>query len=639
MKILHVLHGFPPEFVGGSELYALRLSKVQREHGHEVVVFAGTNRPSQKRSGPTEHEGIPVYRARRFAMYHERWDRGHSATVARDFVSVLLAERPDLVHVHQWIRLTRDLVRLARATGVPVIITAHDLHTTCPRTFRVREGSEFCELELDPVHCTPCVERPHWMHDELVDFHVDWYREDLHAELRAASAVFVPSEALAKMLTRFGDLDEGRLEVHPLPFTRAWEDQTEKPGLTRKRFTPNGKTKLRVAHWGHLQEAKGVHVLLDALQPLRDRVQLVLWGAADRESYSRRIESALEGLDVERRSTFRRADLGGLSAELAVFPSLAFETHSFVIDEAFARGMPVLVSDRGALPERVHGAGASFAPGDAAALTGILSAVLDGSLDLAAWQAAIPEPVSLEEHWRQLAASYDAVLAEKASKIPAPDASLRLGEALRRSEDRAWDLAGHIERQRVALAAQRAERERMQRSVSDFEARIAELELSIREYESAHKRLETELEARVAADEERLADLEAHRRELSRVKEDFRITEEALQEERKKLQRMGSELAELRRERDAAKVEHQERERAASKRHMELETLLAARDEVLKGFEASIDDYKALVAQLEQERERLREENRLALPLTWFARRYLRLRDRLRKKSEPGSKT
>ncbi|MBL8766854.1 MAG: hypothetical protein JNL94_05805, partial [Planctomycetes bacterium] len=42
MKILHVVHGYPPEVIGGTELYVARLAREQRRAGHEPHVFAGS---------------------------------------------------------------------------------------------------------------------------------------------------------------------------------------------------------------------------------------------------------------------------------------------------------------------------------------------------------------------------------------------------------------------------------------------------------------------------------------------------------------------------------------------------------------------------------------------------------------------
>ena len=45
MRILFVVHGFPPASMGGTEIYASDLAGALRDRGHEVVVFAREARP------------------------------------------------------------------------------------------------------------------------------------------------------------------------------------------------------------------------------------------------------------------------------------------------------------------------------------------------------------------------------------------------------------------------------------------------------------------------------------------------------------------------------------------------------------------------------------------------------------------
>ena len=37
-------------------------------------------------------------------------------------------ERPDVLHVHQWIRLTSNLLEIADELGIPAVVTLHDLY-------------------------------------------------------------------------------------------------------------------------------------------------------------------------------------------------------------------------------------------------------------------------------------------------------------------------------------------------------------------------------------------------------------------------------------------------------------------------------------------------------------------------------
>ena len=59
MKIAHLVHNFPPEFSGGTELYVVHVAKAHVDAGHEVVVIAGTDeRDPEGRAREHEHEGL-----------------------------------------------------------------------------------------------------------------------------------------------------------------------------------------------------------------------------------------------------------------------------------------------------------------------------------------------------------------------------------------------------------------------------------------------------------------------------------------------------------------------------------------------------------------------------------------------------
>ncbi|HMS17311.1 MAG TPA: glycosyltransferase, partial [Planctomycetota bacterium] len=146
MKILMIAHGFPPECSGGTEFYVLRLCQELRERGNTVTVLSGSHaaappgtwKPIMDRS---EHDGFPIYRVHRTGLYVDNWERSLAPEVEECLQTVLAAERPDLVHVHHWIRLTRTLIETCHRAGIPAVCTLHDLWTTCPIAFRVREGT------------------------------------------------------------------------------------------------------------------------------------------------------------------------------------------------------------------------------------------------------------------------------------------------------------------------------------------------------------------------------------------------------------------------------------------------------------------------------------------------------------------
>ncbi len=127
-----------------------------------------------------------------------------------------------------------------------------------------------------------------------------------------------------------------------------------------------------------LAAEKGLHVLIDAVAGLRDEPILSI--AGDGPLMGRLQEYALRrGL---RRTKFlgRIQDVPGFLSGLDIFvlPSLS-EGQSIAVLEAMAAGLPVVVSAVGGMPELVDGCGMTFPPGDADALSGVLSTLISSS--------------------------------------------------------------------------------------------------------------------------------------------------------------------------------------------------------------------------------------------------------------------
>ncbi|HMS17441.1 MAG TPA: glycosyltransferase, partial [Planctomycetota bacterium] len=189
MKILFLLHGLPPGDVGGTESYALALARTLQGQGAVVVIVHGSSQSApEPRRHLVERRGLRVHVIERHGLFLDRWDRTDSDTAAAQIREILREERPDVVHVHHWLRLTRGLVALIHEQGIPVVITLHDTWISCPRAFRIREG-HFCDRPLSVESCLTCVPRESWQEDDEVTLHLRQFLADNLEDLRLANRV------------------------------------------------------------------------------------------------------------------------------------------------------------------------------------------------------------------------------------------------------------------------------------------------------------------------------------------------------------------------------------------------------------------------------------------------------------------
>ena len=570
LRILQVLHDFPPHSIGGTEGYAVRSALELRARGHEVFVACGQRDAAEKPGIRQEEiEGIPVLRIQRANLLLDHWDKSHAPEVEVLFRELLRELQPDVVHVHHWLRLTRTLVGCSHEAGIPAFVTLHDLWSSCPRSFRVRDES-FCAREMGPASCRDCVSIPAFYEAEEVDAELVRFREDLQVELRTARRVIVPSAAHRDTVARFTSLPEDRMVV--LPHGSLTES------LAPARPSPPADGLVRIGHWGHLSATKGVHLILEAARRLpsadRGRLEIHLWGECSDAAYDARLRELSRGLRVVRHGGYEAEGLGGVMLDWAIIPSLASESWSFVLDEAFALGLPVIASDRGALGERVGDAGLCFEAEDAGALAGCLERVLEDPELGAEARRHLPPLRGMGAHVDSLIALYRQGLGDKTPLETTP------AEVVGRRN--AWSARRLEMRYRQLLVVQnrlRGEHERvahLEDQVAAASASVADAKRSVRDHSLSIALHRDELSKR----ERELASLRHHAEAVERERDEVR---------------------------EVRVREHEEAERSLAEARARLEGLVAEHEAASGQLRSVRGELQELQRSAEENRERLSE--------------------------------
>ncbi len=454
MKVLLVAHGYPPELVGGTEVSVQGLARGLARRGHEVLVVAGSMRheagfrtSDDVDVDPVAGARIRVHRIHRADLYFDHWQKSASERAGQAFRAVLRESAPDLVHVHHWIRLTRDLVACAAREGVPALVTLHDLWTSCLVTFRVRpDTKEFCEVPLAPHPCLDCAAllppRTPWVSRESQMLALAERRADLVRELRLARAVIAPTRTHAEHVARFLGLDAGALAVRVVPHGRELELAPRAPLAP-----PQQLGRLVLGSWGHLHPLKGPDLLIDAVRRSgrSERIELRLAGGEVDPGFAAALRRLAAGLRVELLGAFEAQALDRhpvSDVHAMVSGTRAVESWGLVVDEAAYLRLPMVLPRAGAFGERLReGAGALFyAPRDASALAEVLRRLLEEPGLLERTRAALPPAGELApstaEHVERVLALYREVLAAGPPAAPAED---WWRPRLRRAAEEDWD--------------------------------------------------------------------------------------------------------------------------------------------------------------------------------------------------------
>ncbi len=413
-----VVHGQPPELVGGTERLVDELGRALAGRGRTVEIFSGSIVWKPRLQVVRDVSGaVPVVRVHRHDLFFERWDKVHDPFVERAFLAWLDAFRPEVVHVHHWARLTTTLVACCRARGIPAVVSLHDLFSSCPRYHRVKEDLSFCDVPPSPDACRRCAPRWRFQGDAEIDASVTAFAAELRDEVAAADALIAPTAGHGARLLRWLGLSR---PVTVLPPGSESALAPARPPLAGRPASP--EQPLRAGVFGHLHPLKGVAVLLDAQAALPDPrcLEVHVWGQAPEPAMDAALRARAGDRRVVWHGRYRPEDLSGASLDAVVLPTLCAESYSFALDEACALGVPVLATDLGALADRRTGRVLPFPRGDARALAALLLRLLSEP-DLRARCAAAPAParLSMEAHLAGLLAVYERVAGGSPSG-PAP---------------------------------------------------------------------------------------------------------------------------------------------------------------------------------------------------------------------------
>lgn len=428
MKILHMVHNFPPAFFGGTELYVYHVAQTQRRLGHEVVIVTGSDeRHIECEPGVGEYDGLKVYRLRRFPRPLILMSDTYDPLLLRVMRDILGEERPDIVHGHHWFNLTTSSLALAATLGIPSVFTFHDLFAVCPRFFRFRPDGK-CERATSLMPCDSCC-------DEDFPF-PEWERKGDY-ELRAAEIArdaavarrhVYPSEAHRDYLAPlFADGAEKAVVLpHGLP---PRDVEIPAPEPIPEAFSP--ERPLRVGYWGNMVRPKGVITLLDAAKRLAAdgvALRIVLWGDVLEPGLEEEIDGYRPDVEVVMRGKYDAAGFAEIrrSLDAACFVSALQESYSFTVDEAAWMGVPVIVSDRGAPKERVGGWGHVVPADDPDAVATAIRAWYERPADLVQHARAATPPAPMSEMAEVLVGLYEDVCRDGAVEPEPVDSAARL---------------------------------------------------------------------------------------------------------------------------------------------------------------------------------------------------------------------
>lgn len=351
MKIVFVGTLYAPNGVGGAERTVQTIAEMAVRLGHEVAVISlapdGVARSGELNGVRTHYVPLanihfpvgPLRSAPRRALWHAI--DAYNPWMARRVGRLLDQERPDVVQTGNLLGFSAAVWQAARRRGIPVVQMLHDYYMGCANSSMFKRGAN-CQRQ-----CTSCRVFT-WPRRAMSD--TPSAVISLSARLLERVEATGMFARVSKKVVIHGASD---LKPHPAP-PRAPGD-----GLT-------------VGYLGRLESTKGLEFMLDGLVQA-PQVRVLLAGKGD-EGYVHELKQRYAAnANIEFLGFTKPADFFA-RIDLLLVPSMWEEPLGRVIYEAYAHGIPAIVTRGGGMPEIVEQGRTGFVvnPGDSAALTALV---------------------------------------------------------------------------------------------------------------------------------------------------------------------------------------------------------------------------------------------------------------------------
>jgi glycosyltransferase involved in cell wall biosynthesis len=361
MKICLVTNLYPPLVQGGAEIYVGRLASALAGE-HQVVVI--TSEPGFH-MGPRREvtpEGITVYRlaplnvAHLTRLPHQLLAQAtfraidfYHPQVAAAVSGIFRRERPDVIHLHNWVGLSLAALLSSvpnSAPHIPVAMTLHDYGLVCAYASIRHPNGHTCAPDL------PC-------------------RLLTNANRRLVNRiglVISPSHYVLDQHLQRGFFRRATQQILPYGLAPRAEPPSPLAGQLRG---GGSKATYDILFMGRVQSHKGIEVLVRAFRALPDpSLRLHVAGSGPSLDACKALAEADDRIRFYgfltgelRRSLIENADC-------MVLPSLWPDNYPVSIQEAFQSGPVVIASRIGGIPELVRDGvnGLLVEPGDEAGI-------------------------------------------------------------------------------------------------------------------------------------------------------------------------------------------------------------------------------------------------------------------------------
>lgn len=356
MHILKIIHGYPPNYNAGSEVYSQSIVD-QLKKTNKITVFTRE-----------ENEYIPDFNFRKetkdgvdfvFVNMPRGKDGYNHSLINNRFAELIREIKPDVAHIGHLNHLSTGIIDELNKQVIPILFTLHDFWLMCPRgqflqrNFDGKNLYKICNQQDD----AKCAESCYKMYQSGIDSEKDskhweeWVNQRMIITKEIINKVDLFHAPSKYLMSRFiDDFSVPKEKIFYLDY-----------GFPTHYLKPETHSKSETFTFGYIGThiaAKGINLLIEAFKGIKGKAKLKIFG--------REIGQSTKALKILASECPNAVEFCGeyINHNLAkdvfsnvhaiVVPSIWGENSPLVIHEAQSCHIPVITANFGGMKEYVQ---------------------------------------------------------------------------------------------------------------------------------------------------------------------------------------------------------------------------------------------------------------------------------------------
>jgi len=394
MRILKVIHGFPPDYMAGSEVYSYHLTTELVKQNVEVFLFTRVENEFDEdyKIYNEKINGINIRRVnkpKRDYLYEEKF---FDDSIDKLFEEYLLKVKPDIVHIGHLSHLSTNIIKIVKSYNIPIVYTIHDFWLFCIRGQMVNYKGKLCEspsIEKCMI-CSGC-----YMINRKI---VEKVFKHMKKSIDMIDLFISPSYTLKNFFIEQGVLED-KIKYLKYGF--------DKSKIKYKRKIFNKNSKITFGFMGRIIPTKGIKVLVEAFKDLKNQKLYIYGNIGSQKRF-------LERKNIIFKGPYNNDNINEVlqNIDVLIVPSTWYENSPLVIQEAFLAGVPVITSDIGGMAELVKNLinGFTFKVGDSEDLKRVILEIVNNPEILNNLKDCRNDVVDIKDDVKEIIKIYESLL-------------------------------------------------------------------------------------------------------------------------------------------------------------------------------------------------------------------------------------